>query len=101
MTPSELKYQHETNNPDSYFFDRKSMKFFGDTMRNYGARLVTITSREVIEGESAIFGEPRQNVKKTITVCWELYRKRPVKNGLQSSAYFDKNTFARIHLARS
>lgn len=34
MTPSELKYQVEQTG--SNFFDRKTMKFFGDTMKNYG-----------------------------------------------------------------
>jgi hypothetical protein len=70
MTPSELKYQHETAHPDTHFFDRKTMKFFGDTMKNYGV---------VPCGE-----------------CWELYRKRPVKNGLKDSAYFDKRDFRRV-----
>lgn len=41
MTPSELKYQVEQTG--SHHFDRKSMKFFGDTMSNYGCFLVTIT----------------------------------------------------------
>jgi len=71
MTPSELKYQHETTHPDSHFFDRKIMKFFGDTMKNYGVRSC---------------GE-----------CWELYRKRPVKSGLRGSAYFNKATFGRSY----
>lgn len=36
MTPSELKANVEIRG--SYFFTRKSMKFFGDTMKNYGVR---------------------------------------------------------------
>lgn len=68
MNASELKYQHMRLHPDSHFFDRKTMQFFGDTMRNYG-------------------------VTRHASGCWELYRKRPVKYGLQSSAYFDPETF--------
>lgn len=36
MTPSQLKQLHEHHDPDSYFFSRKTMSFFGDTMRNFG-----------------------------------------------------------------
>ena len=67
MTPSELKYHHLRLNPDSHFFDRDTMRFFGDTMSNYG----------VITHED----------------CYELRRKRPVKHGLQATVYFDKETF--------
>jgi len=67
MTPSELKYNHLLNNPDSHFFDRKTMAFFGDSMRNFGVRR---------KGNN-----------------WELYRKRPVKHGLQSSHYFNVETY--------
>lgn len=68
MNPSDLKYHHHRLNPDSHFFDRDTMRFFGDTMSNYG----------VITHED----------------CYELRRKRPVKEGLRRSAYFDKVTFA-------
>ena len=68
MTPAELKYLTEDTEP--HFFTHKTMRFFGDTMRNYGVRSA---------------GD-----------YWELYRKRPVKHGLDSSAYFDKETFNRV-----
>jgi len=70
MTPSELKYNVERSGSEPYFFTRATMKFFGDTMANYGCRDA---------------GD-----------CWELWRKRPVKGGLQNSAYFDKVTFKRV-----
>ena len=74
MTPSELKQLTSETAP--YFFTRKTMKFFGDTMKNYGVC-------------SAVINTPSEdNVE-----VWELYRKRPVKNGLQSSAYFRKDNF--------
>ena len=71
MTPSELKYNVETRGTETFFFTRKTMKFFGDTMRNYGVR--------------------------DAGHCWELYRKHPVAHGLNSSAYFNKETFVQDH----
>ena len=38
MNASELKRKVESAGREPYFFTRSSMKFFGDTMRNYGAR---------------------------------------------------------------
>ena len=68
MTKSELK--RNVTATGSHYFDRSSMKFFGDTMANYGVRDA---------------GD-----------CWELHRKRPVKRGLNSSTYFDKVTYERV-----
>ncbi len=75
MTPSELKYHIEQAGHEPYFFARRTMRFFGDTLRNYGTRDA---------------GD-----------CWELYRRRPVKHGLDSSAFFDKTTFRRIVYGRA
>ena len=74
MTPSELKTSILAHDPDSHFFDRKTMQFFGDTMRNYGVRKAEIEGVDV----------------------WELYRKRPVKHGLQSSAFFRVSDFKQV-----
>jgi len=65
----------------SYFFTRDTMRFFGDTMANYSlaSKPVTITDR-----------------KGNAVVAWELRRKRPVKHGLQSPAYFRTVDFARV-----
>ena len=62
-TSSQLKAFVESGPTDSHFFTRGTMKFFGDTMRNYGVRHLT---NGVIE----------------------LYRKRPVKHDVDGSAYF-------------
>lgn len=91
MTPSELKYQVEQHGHGPYFFTRKTMQFFGDTMRNYGVR----------DGGKIPYhwddsGNNYSETPRFIEV-WELYRKHPVKHGLQSSAYFDKKTFRRVH----
>jgi hypothetical protein len=68
MTASELKYLYERNNPEGHYFDRKTMRFFGDTMYNFGVRdggkVHTITDSGIEEVET-----------------WELYRRRPVHGG--------------------
>ena len=74
MTPSELKTNILVHDPGSHYFDRKTMQFFGDTMRNYGVR------KAEIEG----------------VAVWELYRKRPVKYGLKSSAFFRVTDFQQV-----
>jgi hypothetical protein len=78
MTASDLKRLYERGNPEGYFFDRATMRFFGDTMRNFGVRdggkVRSITANGIEEAE-----------------VWELYRKRPVKNGLHGHCrYFNK-----------
>lgn len=73
MTKSELR--QNVINTGSHFFDHKTMKFFGDTMRNYGLRSAKIDNVEV----------------------WELYRIHPVKHGLQKSAYFRKDNYKQVY----
>jgi len=75
MTPSELKYNYQRNNPSGHWFDRQTMTFFGDTMRNFGVRL---------KGN-----------------YWELYRKHPVKYGLKTSHYFSVDTFEEVSASRT
>ena len=84
MTSSELKYQHERNNPDGYFFCRKTMSFFGDTMRNYAVSKQPVT----IKTPSG------DNVE-----CYELRRKRAVRHGNTSSAFFACYDFRIVHEA--
>ena len=75
MDASELKKKYKKYNPGGHFFDRDTMRFFGDTMANFGCRKAVINTREGI---------------KTV---YELWRKKPVKHGLKSSAYFTADTF--------
>ena len=75
MNSSELKYQYELNNPQGFFFTRDTMRFLGDTMRNYG--VITHGSH------------------------YELHRKRPVNGGLTKSAFFSADVFKLIHLEGS
>jgi hypothetical protein len=84
MTASGLKYLYERNNPDGYFFDRATMRFFGDTMRNFGVRdggkVKTVTLNGIEEAE-----------------VWELYRKHPVKGGWYGSIrYFRKDNGSEV-----
>ena len=88
MTPSQLKAAVEAAGHESHFFDRSTMKFFGDTMRNYGVRSTTITCN---------YNQQGQYVEGGVRVeVWELYRKAPVKHGFQAPAYFDKVSFKRV-----
>ena len=82
MSPSELKQAVNQAGHESHFFDRDAMKFFGDSMRNFGVSAATITSEYDADGNYIKGGCQVE--------CWELYRKRPVKHGLQSSHYFAK-----------
>ena len=82
MTPSELKYKSAKEEP--YFFDHKTMKFFGDRMSNYRCR-----DGGTVETYS---GDKYET--------WELYRSRPVGHGLNTSAFFDKETFKRVFPAK-
>jgi hypothetical protein len=80
MNKKELKDKIEATG--SYFFTRNTMKFFGDTMKNYGVRTKSVKVETYTQG---------------LVDCWELYRIHPVRHGLQDSAYFHKETFERIH----
>ena len=83
MKASELKWRVEQSGNEPYFFTRKTMQFFGDRMSNYGVRSAVIDT-----------------YSETGVECWELYRRQPVKNGLQSSAYFRKDAFERAFQKR-
>jgi hypothetical protein len=84
-TASDLRSFVELAGTAPHFFDRKTMRFFGDTMANFGVRRVTVYT----QGGNV----PRR--------AFELYRRRPVKNGLQSSHYFAADTFEKVHGAYS
>lgn len=88
MTPSELKSEMESRNVERHYFTRETMRFFGDRMSNYGVRKTTIKANFDPEGTYHKDGISRE--------VWELYRKRAVKHGNVSSAYFDCDTFKRV-----
>jgi len=73
MIKTELK--NKVTQTGSYFFTRDTMRFFGDTMANYGVRSNNIKGLPV----------------------WELYRKKPVKHGLINSSYFSKADYSRVY----
>ena len=91
MTPSELKYQVQARGKESHFFDRSSMRFFGDTMANFGVCAATV--RAMVDEIDPLTGKHEY---ETVEV-WELYRKRAVKAGNRASFYFRRDTFARVH----
>jgi len=79
MTASRLKSLHEYHNPNTHFFDRKTMRFFGDTMNNFGVY------------DAGTIKQMTDNGIEDVEV-WELHRKRPVKGGLHGHcAYFRKD----------
>lgn len=94
MTPSELKANVQSNNTESHYFTRGTMKFFGDTMANYGVRSAVVLSNYDADGNW--IGTDGQSEPVQVEV-WELYRKRAVKHGLKDSVYFDKATFKRVY----
>jgi hypothetical protein len=90
MTVEELRYHIEQSGKNPYFFAQKTMKFFGDTMGNYGVREAKVETRLWEEGKG--YGD------KVIVDVWELYRKRAVKQGLVTSAYFRKDNYERVKI---
>ena len=80
MTPSELKF-HVSSGSDRFFFARDTMRFFGDTMRNYGVYAQPVTV-DTYSGDKV--------------TCWELYRRRPVKHGMCDSAFFALDDYRRV-----
>jgi hypothetical protein len=71
MKFSELKRLHEQHNPNSYFFSVTTMRFFGDTPRNF----------EVYDGGK----------------YWVLARKRKTGNGFPPKTWcFSKENYAQV-----
>ena len=66
---------------DRHFFELSTMRFFGDTMRNYK-----------VSGPVDVRHEPTGEIVQ----CWELERKAPVKAGLIESAFFAIDDYRRI-----
>lgn len=62
LTPSQIRALYLSRNPDGHGFDRGTMRFFGDTMRNFRAV-------RTVDG-------------------YRLERRRPVKHGIRSSLCF-------------
>lgn len=70
----DLKHYMEASGKHPYFFSKDTMRFFGDTMSNFGLRRTSL-------GDIPVF-------------C--LYRKRPVKDGLSQPFYFNRLTLERV-----
>jgi hypothetical protein len=83
-TASDLKHAVEEAGYSPHFFTRDTMRFWGDTMRNYGVR-------QPVEVETPSGDR---------VMAYELFRRRPVKHGLTNSAWFCAETFRRVHPAQ-
>ena len=91
-TASDLKYAVEQSGNESHFFTRKTMSFFGDTMKNYGVRETVIKTRYDADGNFT-------TMEGVEIAVYELYRRKPVKHGLKDSVYFCKETFKGVGVA--
>ena len=59
VTPSQIRQAYEAANDGSrHFFDHKTMKWFGDTMRSYGTRTIngTIYMYRKADARANVFG---------------------------------------------
>lgn len=81
-TASDLKWHVEQAGHSPHFFTRDTMRFFGDTMANYGVRQPVEV--ETLTGERVL--------------AYELFRRRPVKHGVRASSWFHAETFARVYI---
>lgn len=88
MNASQLKARILAANPASHFFDRATMRFFGDRMSNYGVRVTTIRAYT----KDFTGTEPRK--------VYELYRRQPVGHGLQKSHFWDMDTLDEVREVR-
>lgn len=89
MTASKLKAAVEAAGTADRFFSRNNMKFAGDTMANFGVRSVKV---------STTYDANDKYVEGGIIVeAWELYRRKPVNGGVQSSSYFAKEDFRELN----
>ena len=85
-TSAELKQLYERNYPNGRFFDRKTMRFFGDTMSNFGVR----------DGGKVKALSDSCDIEEV--EVWELYRRRPVKSGLHGHCcFFRKSDGCEVH----
>ncbi len=91
-TASDVKY---ALNDSSYFFERKTMKFFGDKMSSFGVR--------TLNGKRYLYRKPSARVNvfgtwktagKMFFGCWEIVPKRdhvdlqPVSDEIKDAVYF-------------
>jgi hypothetical protein len=85
ISASELKYRVESAGHESHFFTRPTMKFFGDTMRNF-----TVEDAGLVE-----CGHPDSPY---IVDCYVLRRKTKTHKGAQAGyfAWFNKENYARV-----
>lgn len=86
MNASELKFKHELHSPESFYFSRDTMKFFGDTMSNFAV----VKCAAIIDETGEL-----------VPVVYVLSRKKPTKKGAPAKrmAVFHGETFRQMHEA--
>lgn len=89
MNASQLKAKIEASGHEAYFFDRATMRFFGDTMRNFGVRASKVRTEYDEDGNYVAEG--------VVVDVWVLYRHHAVKHGNNVSYFFDAKSFRRVH----
>lgn len=77
ITKAELKARVQATG--SHFFDRETMRAWGDTMANFSLGTATVSTYSCEEIE-----------------CWELSQKRAVRRGSPSVYYFAKDDYRRV-----
>lgn len=85
-TASDLIYWHNELNPDSYYFSKSRMKYFGDSVTNYYV--------PISDGEAKVF--KIKTLSGDVVNAYRLDRKKPVKHGYQSSSFFNVNGLGKV-----
>lgn len=83
MTVSELKANYIKNNPEGHFFDRDTLKFFGETL----STMYVLSKTEIIKDS---YGVPHK-----CYVLSSLQRKHP-GGARRAYHYFDYKTFNNV-----
>lgn len=98
-TVAHLMHDYDLANPGSLRFEAGTMRYWGDSMQNYGVRRRSVTCFDWNEAKDTV-ARNRAGEPKLITVnAWELYRKEPVNFGVQTSLFLHPDTFKIIHEA--
>lgn len=77
---SVFELQTKVEATGSKFFSKNTLRFAGDSVGNFGVSATPV----------------KINTKAGPGLVWELYRRRPVKHAVQTSAYFCVWTFQQL-----
>lgn len=79
MNAYELRREYLKANPTGHFFDRDTMRFFGDTMRNFGVRTLRGLDAWVLYRKSPAVGhlDPSGNMSSTHVTLFDMRTLEP------------------------